>query len=90
LWDAENDPYPDAKTVGDRDMVMVARDGVSNLTACFVQNRETILPNILRELLAMRKAVKDELKAAKKAGDAFLADVLDARQQAIKVVRTTH
>jgi DNA polymerase delta subunit 1 len=85
VWNAQDD-YPDASVVGDRDLIMVAHDPISNVTACFVQNRETILPNILRDLLAMRSAVKAELKAAKKAGDAFLADVLDARQNAIKVI----
>jgi DNA polymerase elongation subunit (family B) len=86
LWNAQEDDKPDPKVVGDRDLILVARDPISNVTACFVQNRETILPNILKDMLAMRSAVKKELKAAKAAGDAFLADVLDARQAAIKVI----
>jgi DNA polymerase elongation subunit (family B) len=85
LWRAEN-PQPDAAVVGDRDLILVCHDDLCGVCACFIQNRETVLPNILKDLLAMRAAVKKELKVAKAAGDTFLADVLDARQAAIKII----
>ena len=86
IWHSQDNDYPDPKVVGDRDLILVAHDPITNVTGCFVQNRQTILPEILKGLLAMRKGVKNELKAAKSAGDAFMASVLDARQAAIKVI----
>jgi DNA polymerase elongation subunit (family B) len=53
-------------------------------TCRFVQINEgkAILPSILEELLAARKATKKQMKSEH---DPFMANVLDKRQQAIKV-----
>lgn len=44
-----------------------------------------VLPRVLNHLLSERKATKKQMKAAAKAGDMFLASVLDGRQRALKV-----
>lgn len=46
---------------------------------------EGILPGVIKRLLESRKAVKQELKSANKAGDMEKANQLDIRQKAIKL-----
>lgn len=48
--------------------------------------REGVLPRIETELHAARNAAKQELKAAKEAGDSVLISVYDGKQLAIKLV----
>lgn len=52
----------------------------------WVENRPTLLPKILSDLLAARKRAKREMAAAFESGDNFLGEVLNGRQLALKVV----
>jgi DNA polymerase delta subunit 1 len=52
----------------------------------WVQGCKGVLPSLLEELAALRKAAKRDMAAARAAGDSFLEALMDARQLAIKVV----
>jgi DNA polymerase delta subunit 1 len=84
-WNVETEAKPTAEELAGRDLIMVVVDRVNDITTCFTINRGAMLPSILTDLLALRKRVRKEEAVAKENGDKFLADVLDARQAAIKV-----
>ncbi len=76
----ENGRPIDAKSIGKRTVRFIGRI-----------NKETgkpergIIPSVLAELLAARKRTKKQMKAAFKAGDHFLASVLNGKQLAQKI-----
>ena len=52
----------------------------------WIQGEKGVLPALLEELAAMRKAAKKDLAVAKRDGNEHLIGLLDARQLAIKLV----
>jgi len=52
----------------------------------WVENRPTLLPKILSDLLAARKRAKKDMATAFGSGDNFLGEVLNGRQLALKIV----
>jgi len=85
VWYVETEERPNLAPDDKRDIFMVVRDAEAEKTTCFVQNRGAMLPNILTDLLALRKKVKLQLSVAEENKNKFLEKVLDARQSAIKV-----
>jgi DNA polymerase delta subunit 1 len=53
---------------------------------CFSQDEPGVVPSLLEELAAFRKAAKKDMALANSRGDAFAAKLLDGKQNAYKVV----
>ena len=70
----------DAKSVGKRTVRFIGR--INKDTG---KPERGIIPSVLAELLAARKRTKKQMKAAFKAGDHFLASVLNGKQLAQKI-----
>lgn len=86
MWDGNTAKPTDAE-VGTRVLILVLVDRVSTgLTCCFVQNRGSFFPEILKSLMDARSAVKVQMEQAELVGDTFTAAVCDAKQAAIKVI----
>lgn len=98
LWYPEKE-RPSEKDVGNRVLILVCVDEKTGHTECFVQNTPTLLPGILKGLIAMRKQVKnvmepaelevksleDEMKKAEAAGEKDKYLSLKAKREHLKL-----
>jgi DNA polymerase elongation subunit (family B) len=87
LWDPAH-PKPDPKLVGDRDLLCLvevpAEGKFPARSFAFVQNRGSLVPHCLTELLALRKSVQKQMKTFRPDDPEYA--VLDAQQAAVKVL----